>query len=285
MAVSRLARRHVTVALTGDGGDELFGGYHYYPLLGSLSRIVNLPRALRNSIRTIASLTPGHKPKLLAGALGFDSPVHLFHFMRSFGKDFDLMLSDDLVPPDQRTVRRFEEAAMHFPADLSSAEMGMRLDLQFTLADDYLQKVDVATMAYSLEARCPLLDHTLVEWAAALPLHYKVRRGQTKYLLKKVLSRHLPNNLVYRPKRGFGTPTAAWLRGPLKAWALEILNDRSVMSQVPLEKSRVLELFRMHTSRERDAHPLLWAVLMLLGFVSHHINGTGLPHLVHKRAA
>jgi asparagine synthase (glutamine-hydrolysing) len=285
MAAARLARRHVTVALTGDGGDELFGGYHYYRWVESMSRIVALPRAVREGVRNMASLLPGHRSKLFAGALNFDTPVSLFHFMRSFGKDFGSLLSGDLSLSKGYSASSFEKAAAHFPRDLTSAEIGMRLDLQFTLADDYLQKIDLATMAYSLEARSPMLDHTLVEWATALPLMYKIRYGETKYLLKKVLSRHLPKDLVYRPKQGFGAPTAEWLRGPLKAWALEILNDPTLISLLPLEKSRVLKLFRLHVARERDAHPLLWAVLMLLSFVSHHVKGRGLPVLEHKLTA
>ncbi|MDR3416927.1 MAG: asparagine synthase (glutamine-hydrolyzing) [Nevskia sp.] len=285
MAVARLARRHVTVALTGDGGDELFGGYHYYRLVGSLSRIASLPRLMRYGVRNVVSRVPGHRAKLLAGVLNHDSPASVFHFMRSFGKDFGSMLRDDPSAAKQDAARGFEDTALHFPRDLASAEIGMRLDMQYTLADDYLQKVDVATMAYSLEARCPLLDHTLVEWATALPLRYKISHGQAKYLLKKVLTRSLPPELVYRPKRGFGAPTAEWLRGPLKAWALEILNDQAVMSRVPLDKARVLELFRLHASRDRDAHPLLWAVLMLLGFVSHHVVGESLPSVARRQAA
>jgi asparagine synthase (glutamine-hydrolysing) len=168
------------------------------------------------------------------------------------------------------SVGRFEQAAISFAQDLSEAEQGMRLDLGFMLADGYLQKVDVATMAMSLEARCPFIDYRLVEWAMKLPLKYKIRGQQTKYLLKKVLSRHLPADLVYRPKRGFGVPVAQWLRGPLREWTYSLVNDDAIVSRLPLDRARLNALVDLHMSGARDAHPLLWAVLMLLCFIARH---------------
>ncbi len=285
MAVARMARQHVTVALTGDGGDELFGGYHYYPIVEQLGRFMHWPRAAKNTIGNLLGIMPGHKAKLVAGALGMSTPASLFQYLRSLSKDFTSLVSADVLGSTYSAADLFEQAAASYHSGLSRAELGMRLDMEFTLADGYLQKIDVATMAYSLEARCPLLDHTLAEWALRLPLRYKIREGQTKYLLKKVLCRHLPRELVYRPKKGFGVPSAQWLRGPLKNWALELINDQSVMSRLPLEKARVLELFRLHNSGSRDAQPLLWSVLMLLCFVSCHINGQGIPDVTRRRAA
>ena len=98
----------------------------------------------------------------------------------------------------------------------------MRLDAIYTLADDYLQKVDVASMAFSLESREPLLDHELVEWAMRLPVKWKLRRGSNKYLLRKLASRYVPRDILDRPKQGFGVPIGEWLRGPLKSWAQEL---------------------------------------------------------------
>jgi len=172
-----------------------------------------------------------------------------------------------------------------FPKGLSSAEMGMRLDMGLTLADGYLQKVDVATMALSLEARCPFLDYRLVEWSMRLPVAYKLRGRHTKYLLKKALCRYLPPNLVHRPKQGFGVPVAQWLRGPLRSWAEQLLYDDGLVARLPLDKARLRELFKLHTSGARDAHPLLWAALMLLCYVARHERGTNLPPVISQRAA
>jgi asparagine synthase (glutamine-hydrolysing) len=285
MAVARLARRKVTVALTGDGGDELFGGYHYYPLVERLTRVAGWPRGIRQALRQAVSLVPSHNARLLAGALKFDNPVLLFQYLRSCSKDFDPVISDDLLASTLVPSELFEEAAGCFPQDLSSAETGMRLDTRFTLADGYLQKVDLATMTFSLEARSPFVDYRMVEWSMRLPQQYKMRNGQSKYLLKRLLCRYLPGHLIYQPKRGFGLPVAAWLRGPLKAWASDLLHDQALTSQLSLDRKRLLRVFQMHISGARDAHPLLWAVLMALSFVAHHINGRSLPEISRSHAA
>ena len=161
----------------------------------------------------------------------------------------------------------------------------MRLDTSMTLPDPFLQKVDVASMAFSLEARCPMTDFRLVEWAMRLPLMFKLRNGETKYLLKKVLRKYLPADCVYRPKMGFGVPLAQWLRGPLRNWAQEIVHDDTLMSRLPLDKSRVRELFRQQASGERESHPLLWSVLMLLCFVQTHGARRAVPAIAYREVA
>jgi len=285
MAVARLAKRHVTVALTGDGADELFGGYHYYPLVDRLARVGDVPRPAKLAAHRLLSLLPMHKAKLLSHALLFDDRVELFQYLRSFSKDFAPLASQELLASTSSSAIRFAEAAGCFPLELTASEIGMRLDTRFTLADDYLQKVDVATMAYSLEARSPFMDYRLVEWAMRLPLHYKVRDGETKYLLKRVLSRHLPESMIYKPKKGFGIPVASWLRGPLKNWAEELLNDRSLLRELPIDRARLLQIFNLHIRGTRDAHPILWSALMLLCFVARHVNGSELPLTVRRKAA
>ena len=161
----------------------------------------------------------------------------------------------------------------------------MRLDAGFTLPDLFLQKVDVATMAYSLEARCPMTDYRLVEWAMRLPARYKIRNGQSKYLLKKVLTRYLPERCVYRPKMGFSVPLAQWLRGPLRSWAQDLIHDDMLMSSLPLDKERVRAILQQQLSGERESHPLLWSVLMLLCFVQTHGARRALPTMAYREVA
>jgi asparagine synthase (glutamine-hydrolysing) len=285
LAVARLARRHVTVALTGDGADELFGGYHYYPLAERLARMGSVPHVAKSAARGLLGRLPIHNAKLLSHALQFDDRVELFQYLRSFSKDFAPLASHDLLASTTSSAARFAMAAGCFPLELTASEIGMRLDSRFTLADDYLQKVDVATMAYSLEARCPFLDYRVVEWAMRLPLQFKVRDGETKVLLKRVLSRHLPQNLVYKPKRGFGVPVALWLRGPLRGWAQDLLHDRSLTGALPLDREQLLRIFNLHVSGKRDAHPILWSALMLLCFVAHHVQRRSLPEFLRSNAA
>jgi asparagine synthase (glutamine-hydrolysing) len=267
MAVARLARRHVAVALTGDGGDELFGGYHYYGLASRLAGTADWPPLLRRLVVATIARLPSHRAKLLAGALRRQGAVALFQYLRSFGKDFAPVVSPGLRGRTTNAETWMAQVAASFALDLTPAEIGMRLDTAFTLADLYLQKVDVATMAFSLEARCPLTDYRLVEWAMRLPAAFKIRAGETKSLLKRTLCRYLPAHMVYQRKMGFSAPVAKWLRGPLREWARERLHDDNLMSQVPLDRRRVTALFDLHTCGARDAHPLLWSVLMLVCFV------------------
>ena len=285
MAVARLARSHVTVALTGDAGDELFGGYHYYPLADNLARVAGWPRPLKSMLKATLGAVPSHRAKLLAAVLRLDGGVGAFNFLRSFGKDFAPLITTSVLEQTNSSRELFEEFAGSFAMDLTDAEIGMRLDTGFVLPNGYLHKVDVATMAFSLEARCPFTDYRLVEWSMRLPVAYKLRGQHTKYLLKKALCRYLPAEQVYRKKRGFGVPTAEWLRGPLRSWANDLLHDESILSRLPLERDRLTKLFALHTSGARDAHPLLWAVLMLLCFVARHDRNVDLPSIPTRKAA
>jgi asparagine synthase (glutamine-hydrolysing) len=285
MAVSRLARRHVTVALTGDGSDELFGGYPQYQLMQQLTRLQRLSPRMRASLRALLTRLPWHRGKLLSGAMATHEATGLFAYLRSMPKDFAPVVSQRILGSTSDSHSWFSQVAASFAMDLNGAEIGSRIDLSFTLSDDYLQKVDIASMAYSIEARCPLTDHRLVEWAMRLPWSYKVRNGESKYLLKKVLCRYLPPELVYQPKMGFSLPVAQWLRGPLRLWAQELLHDQATMSRLPLERSKVLELFDLHISGKRNVAPLLWTVLMLLCFVARQHSDLSLPALTRQRAA
>jgi asparagine synthase (glutamine-hydrolysing) len=285
MAVSRLARRHVTVALTGDAGDELFGGYPQYQMMCRLETFQRWPAGRRKLLRRALQRLPLHRSRQLAGALARPDAIALFAYIRNLSKYFPPILSVDALSSTFSAEDWFEQTAASFAMDLHGAEIGSRLDIAHTLADCYLQKVDVATMAYSLEGRCPFTDYRVAEWAMRLPLHFKIRNGQTKYILKRLLCRYLPSGLVYKPKMGFSVPVAEWLRGPLKQWALELLHDRTTMDVLPLDQRAVLNLFDLHNRRRHDASPLLWSVLMLLCHVSRQIKKQSLPQLVVQRAA
>ena len=268
LAVSRMARRKVTVSLSGDGGDELFGGYHYYQIMRGLSPAFSVPEIMRRVAAAGISLMPGHSMKLLAAALREPDAGSAFAFARSIAKDFRGVLLPEVLEHTQSLRQLFGKTCAEFASGLSSVEQAMRLDAAYTLPDDYLQKVDVASMAFSLEARDPLLDQELVEWAMRLPLEWKFRRGRNKYLLRKLAYRYVPQELLDRPKQGFGVPIDRWLRGPLREWAEERLNDNSLYQRMPLNRARVDELFALHLSGARNVYPMLWAILVLADFVS-----------------
>ena len=265
LAVSRLARKEVTVVLGGDGGDELFGGYHYYSILGRLESLYRFPQMVRVGLARVLSQVPSHKFRLLASALGEPDALHAFRFMRSIKKDLGWVLSKD-VSPTTNLDEVFLQTIEQMPKSLSAVECAMRLDLSHILPEEYLQKTDLSSMAYSLEVREPLLDHELVEWSLKLPLSFKVRGGSGKYLLRRLANRYLPDEIANRPKQGFTVPIDRWLRGPLKEWVGERLEDHKLYDRFPLDRNQVLKLFDLHLSGQRDTHPRLWAILMLVPF-------------------
>lgn len=268
MAVSRSARRHVTVSLSGDGGDELFGGYHYYRIVKGLNLAYKMPPWLRTLLASLVGMAPQHRLKLLSSALRQASISEAFYFCRSITKDFDGTLLPDVLRTTVSMRELFAEAAKAMPSGLRAPEVGMRLDAYYTLPDDYLQKVDIASMAFSLESRDPLLDQDLVEWAMRLPVKWKLRGGQNKYLLRKLAYRYVPRQILDRPKKGFEVPIGEWLKGPLRAWAESQLRSEKPFQRIPLDQFSLFRLSALHNSGARNAHPLLWAVLMLLNFAN-----------------
>jgi len=268
MAVSRLARQHVTVSLSGDGGDELFGGYHYYRIAEQIAPFFSMPKGMRGLVAAFASCVPTHKAKLLAGALRESDAAGAFAFARSIAKDFGGLLLPEALEGTEDMHTLFSRTASVFPRDITAGERGARLDAFYTLPDDYLQKVDMGSMAYSLEVREPLLDQSLVEWAMRLPWEWKMRGNVNKYLLRKLAYRYVPQNILDRPKQGFGVPIDHWLRGPLYDWAQDLLHSQELFAVLPISQKRAQELFSLHISGRRNVSALLWAVLMLLNFVS-----------------
>lgn len=266
MAVSRLARKHVTVALTGDGGDELFGGYHYYQIIKYLSYIANLPSGSVKLISWLLKKLPVHNLKLVSAALQEESIAAAFGFSRSIAKDFQNILSNELLNRTKGLRQLFQDSAQSLHSSLHASEVSMRLDCLFTLNDDYLQKTDVASMAYSLESRAPLLSRDVIEYAMTLPIQFKINGGTSKYLLRKLAYRYIPQDIMDRPKRGFGVPIDNWLRNELSEWAGDRINDPENFKNLPLRQDAVKSLLRLHQSGSRNVHPLLWAVLVFLEF-------------------
>ena len=266
MAVSKLAKDHVSVVMTGDGGDELFGGYHYYKIIRMLGQFQKLPTSLKNVTSLLTRLVPLHKFKLLGSALNENNVSRAFAFSRSIAKDFNGILSDKIYDETISMKDLFEKTADCFPENLSASETGMRLDTLFTLNDDYLQKTDMATMAYGLEARTPFLSAELVEWSTSLPENFKLRGGTSKYLLKQLAYRYIPKKILDRPKRGFGVPIDSWLRHQLYDWAYERIYNIDYYDGLPINQKEVIKLYQSHKSGKRNVHPLIWAILMLLEF-------------------
>ena len=271
--VAALARRHVTVSLSGDGGDELFGGYRRYQLAPSVARRTRrvpgvAARAGRASITGVPvrmwdRMRPGlggraHRAAGLLANGGVDDV-----YRRVFGTFEGLQLVAG-HPYDPRTLLPAPERNATQPGDGTPAAIDrmMRLDALTYLPDDICAKVDRAAMAVSLETRMPFLDHTVVELAWGLPQRLLVRDGVSKWVLRQVLARYVPPELTERPKAGFGIPLAAWLRGPLREWADDLLDHDSLHEDGYLDAGAIAVLWDDHRSGRRDHTNVLWNVLM-----------------------
>ena len=272
LLLSRLARQHVTVALSGDGGDECFGGYSRHIAMARLGLLFKMPARLRHMMAAAfhmrspeswekwfgslplsedmrALLIKDNLDKL-ARVLNVTDDGELYHRLMSFSRgsqtaSFGLLEHEDI--PD------LSDAASHI----------MYCDMASYLVGDILVKLDRATMAASLEARSPFLDHRVVEFAWRLPTALKVRNGQGKWLLRQVLRRYLPEYLFERPKQGFNVPIGFWLRGPLREWAQGLLDMRRIRDDGLIDSRSVQACWQEHLTSQRDRSRYLWSILMV----------------------
>ncbi len=281
LLVSRLARRKVTVALSGDGGDELFAGYNRYRLAArNWGRISKVPRPLRRALaQGLVALSPeqwnkvaGAVAPILPASLRISLPGEKVHkAARGLASGSADELYQGLVSswrdPADLVIGGAEPATLA-PATLArldalgTCERMMALDLLTYLPDDILAKVDRAAMSVSLETRVPLLDHRVVELAWRLPLDLKLRGGETKWVLRQLLYRHVPRALIERPKMGFGIPIDAWLRGPLKDWAEALIDERRLAGQGYFRPGPIRAAWDAHQSGRANMQYQLWAILM-----------------------
>lgn len=284
--VMALARRHVTVALSGDGGDELFGGYNRYFTLPQLWSVVGkVPTPLRHLFsRTVLGVSANRWDTLLGPfgrAVGQARPGDKLHRVgqRLRGvrtiDDFYLALvtewadAEALVPGSQRQ-RSLLGRCGEWPDPGDPVQRMMLLDGLTYLPDDILAKVDRAAMAVSLETRAPFLDHRVAEFAWRLPLSQKIRRRQGKWLLRQVLYKHVPREIVDRPKMGFGIPLDDWLRGPLRDWAESLLSQEALHRGGLLDPAPIREAWRKQLSGGSQYGYRLWSVLMLQAWRESH---------------
>ena len=279
--VSRMAREHVTVALSGDAGDELFGGYNHYSLAAHIWRSVGwAPRMSRVSLARMLKAVPvggwdfclkpvgflvprdarggsiGDRAHKLADILSVQSSNDIFRSLTSHWKHPSKVVLDSTEPMTRLTdpaerpkLPDFEHRMMYF-------------DSISYLPDGILVKVDRAAMAVGLETRVPLLDHRVVEFSWRLPLDLKIRAGERKWLLRQVLYRHVPREMIDRPKMGFGVPISKWLRGALREWAENLLDGRRLRQEGYFDAVAVRRCWSEHLSEKRDWGYYLWDVLM-----------------------
>ena len=279
--LARLTRKDVTVALSGDGGDELFGGYNRYAFAAAYwHRLERVPRPARRALAGVLDAfppgrwdsvaerlspllpprlrvrMPGTKIHKAARVLGAGGLQEVHKLLASHEHDLGRLVLGGREPP---TVL---DATDSWPALSEPIEQMLYLDTMTYLPDDILTKVDRATMAVALETRLPFLDPAVAELAWRTPFEAKVHQGTGKWILRQLLHRYVPAELVERPKAGFGVPLGQWLRGPLRPWAEELLSPALVRRQGFLAPEPVRTLWEAHQSGRRDAPYELWDVLM-----------------------
>jgi asparagine synthase (glutamine-hydrolysing) len=267
--VAATARKHVTVALSGDGGDELFGGYDRYrwglrirrarrglgPVRYPLARLLRAGAALPGRV--------GGRAQRLAGMMAAVDDPELYREIVSGWRDPE----SAVVEPEAATT-----ALASVPATLRDSpwlERMMYWDTVTYLPDDILVKVDRAAMAVSLETRVPYLDHRIVELAWRIPASLKWRDGVGKWVLRRLLDRYVPRTLTERPKRGFSVPVDAWLRGPLREWAGDLLTAERIGRQGFFRPERITDVWSAHLSGRRSHGYLLWPVLIFGAWLDH----------------
>jgi asparagine synthase (glutamine-hydrolysing) len=289
--VSRLARQSVTVSLSGDGGDELFGGYGRYflmkrvwnsmrpfpkPLRQAVSRMIAAvsPKTIDSMYRLASPLVPrnkrsfpmGDKAHKLARLLGAESQERVYMHALTHWDNPSAVVNGAVEPA---TVQQFVQDARWLP---SMEEIMMLTDTVHYLPDDILTKVDRASMAVSLEARVPILDHRVVEFAWKLPMHFKIRDGKGKWALRQVLYKYVPAAMIERPKMGFGVPIDSWLRGGLREWAEDLLSVDSLERHGLFNSGAIRTKWQEHTSGGRNWQYLLWDVLVFQDWMAHNVE-------------
>jgi asparagine synthase (glutamine-hydrolysing) len=289
--VSQMTRQFVKVSLSGDGGDELFAGYNRYFLGRNIWKNIGwIPKGIRSKIskgltllspnvldtifsalnyilpQKIKQRNPGDKLHKLSEILAINNPEEMYLRLVSHWNSPTTIVLNASEPITTLTNQNIWANLCDFTQNM------MYLDLITYLPDDLLVKVDRAAMGVSLETRVPFLDHRIVEFAWRLPLSMKIRNGQGKWILRQVLYKYVPRDLIERPKMGFGVPIDSWLKGPLREWAESLLNEKRLREEGFFNPQPIQEKWIEHLSGRRNWQYYLWDVLMFQAWLSQNTH-------------
>lgn len=283
--LSSLTKQHVTVALSGDGGDELFAGYErYFTAMRINEKLGKIPNPIRNILgRTVGLLSPDSwdalshlLPEGLRPQNTGDRAHKLAQMMCGTPNDIFRSLVTHWENPDEIVINGKEPRGILWDTTLASRIPDFLTRMQYMdsatyLTDDILTKVDRASMFDALEARVPLLDHRVVEFATALPNRMKVRDGQGKWILRQILEKYVPRHLFDRPKMGFGVPMDRWLRGPLREWAEDLLSQETFNKHGLLRRERIIKRWEQHISGDANWQYHIWDILVLHAWANKYL--------------
>jgi asparagine synthase (glutamine-hydrolysing) len=276
--VSQLARQNVTVALSGDAGDEIFGGYNRYKWAETVwPKLMPIPfemRKLFGRALMVPNPTFWNRLSKLPGPLNvpiLGDKVQKISRILTKAKNVESFYSAllDEWGEDPSLAEILTSSDMIIDQSLSASAKMMFWDSLTYLPDDILCKVDRAAMGVSLETRVPFLDHHVIETAMRLSPDMRIRNGETKWALRQLLYRHVPRELIDRPKAGFGIPVGSWIKGPLRDWAESLLDEKALADNGMLDSRQIRERWHEHLTGKRDWTSSLWGVLMLQAFVAN----------------
>lgn len=286
--VSMMTRKHVTVALSGDGGDELFAGYNrHFKGCALWDKIGPVPEGIRKFIASGLKKVPTSEwdeffeviEPILPRKLRMRLPGQKLHKLADVmtsesAREYYLRLTSNWFDPQRMVINGWEQkgpfqTADNQPQTSCLTEWMQFMDAATYLPDDIMTKVDRAAMAVSLETRAPFLDHEIVEFSQRLPISLKISRGKGKKILRDILYRYVPKNLIERPKMGFGVPIDSWLRGPLKDWAEDLLDPVRMMNEGYLQPDIIRKTWQDHLSGKIDAQYKIWNILMFQSWLRY----------------
>jgi asparagine synthase (glutamine-hydrolysing) len=256
--VSELARGSVTVSLSGDGADELFGGYKTYSSIPKLWDYIRpLPPSARKAICHAVNMPflPGNLGKLSRVLTADNRSIFFDNYMSTV-----LNINDIVIGANKNTY--LSDNCKEFEYLESFQELMMATDLKLYLIDDIMVKVDRSSMAHSLESRTPFLDPSIVQFAWSLPQNMKFRGNKGKIIMRELLRKYIPESQMDRPKKGFSVPLCAWLRGPLRSWADALLNKNRLANSGYFNPSKVRQIWDEHVNGHQDSSRILWNILM-----------------------
>ncbi|MDC0533060.1 asparagine synthase (glutamine-hydrolyzing) [Candidatus Pelagibacter sp.] len=270
MALSQNAKKNVDVVLTGDGADELFGGYPKYMTINYLYKFSFLIKLIsKTKITDLLSIFKNTKLEIFLKTIKFKSNVSRYLFLKNNQKIFDDIshLNDKYL-----IINKLNNLDNLLKGDENELERIMKIDLLTTFNDNYLQKTDLSTMLFSLEARAPFLSNEIIEWSTKLPIEFKLNLFKNKLVLKKLAMKYLPDKIINNPKKGFELPINEWLKKDLKEWALELIHNTKNYNELKLDKKKIINIFNEQQSGNRFYVPYIWNVLILLNFCKSKLD-------------